>query len=285
MDIYSLENKATLSNVSNSFPKFNYKPVIIYYFVNPFCSRCWSIEPYIQKLVIEFGKFLTVRPIISHLYNYESTVMTNSTRLQVNSYDKLYTFLAIKAAALQGNKAHYDFLRNIQRNLFLSPMVDESMEQMVIKSAANANIDMDEFKRDLLSHSAKKAYQCDGKLQREMNVSQFPTLVFFSQHIEDYSLKISGIQSYGTYIHLLKQMIHHDIQPSSKPSMESFIEKNNIVSTKEIAIIYDTSIPIIESKLKRLQLMQKVNRITINQQHFWRTTNKEANHLTNTFSN
>src|SRR5690625_1591464 len=152
MDFYSLGNKATLSNVSNSFPKFNYKPVIIYYFVNPFCTRCWTIEPYIQKLVIEFGQFLTVRPIISHLYNYENTTVTNGTRLQVNSYDKTYTFLAIKAAALQGNKAHYDFLRNVQRNLFLPSMMDESIEQMVIRSAKYANIDVDEFKRDLLSY-------------------------------------------------------------------------------------------------------------------------------------
>ena len=269
MDIYSLENKATLSNVSNSFPKFNYKPVIIYYFVNPFCTRCWSIEPYIRKLVIEYGQFLTVRPIISHLYYYDKTTMPND-RLQVTTNDKTYIFLAIKAAALQGNKAHYDYLRNIQRNLFLPSFADESTEQMVIRSAESANIDVDEFKRDLLSYSAKKAYQCDGKLQREMNVSQFPTLVFFSQHIEDYSLKISGIQSYDTYIYLLRQMIQHDIQPRNKPSMEKFIEENDVVSTKEIAIIYNFPISKVEKKLKRLQLMRKVNRITMNQQYFWK---------------
>ena len=281
MDFYSLGNKATMSNVSNSFPKFNYKPVIIYYFINPFCKRCWSIEPFIRKLVIEYGQFLTVRPIISHLYFYKNSMLTNSTSLQVSNNDKTYIFLAIKAAALQGNKAHYDFLRNIQRNLFLPTVTDDSVEQMVIRSAENANIDVDEFKRDLLSYSAKKAYQCDGKLQREMNVSQFPTLVFFSQYIEDYSLKISGIQSYETYIYLLKQMIQHDIQPSNKPSMESFIEENKVVSPEEIAIIYDSSIPTVENKLKRLQLMRKVNRIKINQQHLWKTTSVQDKYISN----
>src|SRR5690625_3157394 len=271
MNFYCLENKATLSNVSNSFPKFNYKPVIIYYFVNPFCAKCWAIEPYIRKLVIEYGQFLTVRPIISHTYKFNYTLQRNSTCLQVNDRDKIYIVLAIKAAALQGNKAHYDFLMNIQRNLFLPLDMNESVEQLVLRSAETENIDVDEFKRDLLSYSAKKAYQCDGKLQREMNVKQFPSLVFFSQHIEDYSLKISGIQSYETYIYLMKQMIHHEIQPSIKPSIESFIEENKVVSPKEMAIIYDSSVSFIEKQLKRLQLMRKVIRIKINNQYFWKS--------------
>src|SRR5690625_2446032 len=257
MDYYSLENKATLSNVSNSFPTFNYKPVIIYYFVNPFCKRCWSIEPYIQKLIIEYGELLTVRPIISHLYSYKHLKSINNTSIPTSNKNQTYIFLAIKAAALQGNKAHYDFLRSVQRNLFLPAMPHETMKQMVIRSAKNANIDVDEFKRDLLSDLAIKAYQGDGNLQREMHVSQFPTLVFFSQYIEDYSLKISGIQSYETYIYLLKQMIQHDIQPSNKPSMESFIEENNVVAPDEIAIISDSSITTFKNKLKRFKLIDR----------------------------
>src|SRR5690625_5532364 len=104
-------------------------------------------------------------------------MLTNSTSLQVNNNDKTYIFLAIKAAALQGNKAHYHFLRNIQKNLFLPTVTDDTVEQMVRRYAENANSDVDELKRDILSYSAKKAYQYDGKYKQDINVRQILTLV------------------------------------------------------------------------------------------------------------
>lgn len=34
------------------------KPVEIYVFVDPLCPECWSLEPILKKLAIEYGRFL-----------------------------------------------------------------------------------------------------------------------------------------------------------------------------------------------------------------------------------
>ncbi|MBB6453056.1 hypothetical protein HNQ94_001504 [Salirhabdus euzebyi] len=41
------------------------KPVEIYVFIDPLCPECWSLEPILKKLTIEYGRFFKLRPIVS----------------------------------------------------------------------------------------------------------------------------------------------------------------------------------------------------------------------------
>ncbi|MBO1002969.1 DsbA family protein [Pseudogracilibacillus auburnensis] len=273
MDAYHVHSESTRSNVNHPFINFFHKPIMIYYFVDPFCQQCWELERYMKKLTMEYGAFFNVRPIISHIYNEsphrlldkkeENHIIHNGDHL-----NKYYGFISIKAAALQGNKAGRDFLRSVQEAIFLYNK-NESIHDILAHSVENTNLDIREFENDLLSSSAKKAYESDIQLMHEMDVNQYPTLVFFSQHNEEYSVKVSGLQTYDAYTFVLKKMLHFELTNFSKPTIEACFIQYGRLQTEEIAFIFDLSEKEAEKKLKQLQLMQKVKQVVINGILFW----------------
>src|SRR5699024_12271540 len=126
-------------------------------------------------------------------FSIKTVFCNSSSKTKIKLINDLFTsngkytiLLAMKAAALQGNKTCRDYLRHIQDYLFLYND-NTDVDAIIHKACNNTNIDTHEFERDLYSVSAKKAYESDQKLVEEMEVQHFPALVFLSQHIEDYS--------------------------------------------------------------------------------------------------
>lgn len=243
------------------------KPIIIYNFIDLTCSKCWTLEPYIKKLLLEYGMFFTVRPIIYH--DSIHLIKRNSIKLNKGHEDTTANpLIGVKAAGLQGNKVGRCFLRKVQEAHFLEQKNIYDF-RVLIQCAKQAGLDIAEFKSDLHSLSAHKAFQCDIKIADEMNVNQLPTLVFFSQIIEDHTVKISGVQSYTTYVYLLKEMLQKDPLPAEKPPLKKFLQHYKVVDINEVAIVYDWTIEEATLKLKELQLMQKVKQINKNGHIFW----------------
>lgn len=243
------------------------KPIIIYNFVDLTCPHCWSLEPYIKKLLLEYGMFFTVRPIICHdlpfLMKRHVTKFNN-----YNEETKANPLISVKAAGLQGNKAGRSFLRKVREAHFIEQKNIYDFN-VLTECAQQTGLDIAEFKSDLSSLSAHKAFQCDTKIANEMNVNQLPTLVFFSQIVEEHTVKISGVQSYATYVYLLKEMLQKDPLPAKKPSLKSFLQHYKTVDINEVAIVYDWTIEEATLKLKELQLMQKVRQIKKDGHIFW----------------
>src|SRR5699024_12545883 len=105
--------------------------------------------------------------------------------------------------------------------------------------ASLLDLDLNEFSNDLYSHSAKKAYQADLKLKKEMNIKELPSLVFFSKHNEMHNLKITGLANYNDYIYLLYKLLNKKITPKKKPHLKSFLMEQSLHSLEDIAFIYD----------------------------------------------
>jgi len=266
MDAYYVQSESTHTSTNYPFIKFINKPVMIYYFVDPFCYDCWSLEASIKKMTMKYGALFNVRPIISHLFNEIRT----SDRIVPNHWDRYYVSLGIKAAALQGNKVGRDFLRNIQETIFLYDS-SEDIESILFNAAKYVGVDLNEFQDDFFASSTKNAYQGDMQLTQEMEVKQYPTLVFFSQYIEDYSIKISGLQSYETYTYILKKMLQSNTDTTKQniPPLEIFLKNYSRVKVEEVAFIFDLSINDAEKKLKELQLNQKVKKMEVNGKIVW----------------
>src|SRR5699024_2802599 len=142
--------------------------------------------------------------------------------------------LAIKAAELQGIRAGRSFLQKMQINFFLKnqDIVDQSV---LIRCANEANIDVHEFKKDLFSEAAKKAFQCDLKIKKEMGVEETPSIVVFNQDVEDHGIKISGIHCYHVYLQVLQEMLQYKPIPAVKPPLKDFLAFYNVVSNKDIS--------------------------------------------------
>ena len=284
---------STRTNTSSKYSYFNLikKPVEIYVFIDPLCPECWALEPYLKKLEVEFGRFFTLRPIISsNLYPLDKGAFDRPKKLHEiwektakrtgmscdgdlwleNPIQSSWIIsLAIKAAELQGKRAGRRFLRKVQEYLFLKKK-DISEESILIECAEEINLDLDEFKNDLFSSTAKKALQCDLKLLEEMDVDYVPTIVFFNQLTNEDGIKISGLYPYDIYIQVLYDLLRQEVEPANKPPLEDFLAFHKVVACKEVAVVYDWPLSKAKKEMKKLQLKQIAREISVKYGSFWK---------------
>ena len=285
-----------VNNSSSPVPKnpFNgneKKPIEIYMFIDPLCPECWALEPIIKKLRIEYGRYFSIKHVLSGRLanlnlskkkNYEniaqvwektasrSGMSCDGSLWLENPIDNPYKVsIAIKAAELQGRRAGLRFFRRIQEMLFLEKQNPSNLE--VLKECADSSgLDVEEFMKDIHSDSAAKAFQCDLKITSEMDVTEIPTLVFFNENIEDEGIKIAGSYHYEVYVQILEEMLSERPEKSPPPPLESFLKFFKFVASKEIAVVYNMSISQIEREMKKLLLKQVVEQIPAKYGTFWR---------------
>ncbi|MEW9053635.1 MAG: ClpXP adapter SpxH family protein [Neobacillus sp.] len=285
-----------MSNLDQQGPKnkcynTDKKPIEIYTFIDPLCPECWALEPIFKKLQIEYGKYFSIKHVLSGRItnlnlskkkNYEniaelwektasrSGMSCDGTLWLENPIDSPYIVsIAIKAAELQGRRAGLRFLRKLQELLFLEK---QNISNLVVlqECAENVGLDVQEFISDIHSESAAKAFQCDLKITSEMDVNEIPTLVFFNENSEDEGIKITGTYPYEVYEQILEEMLISPPAKSQPPSIESFMEFFKLVASKEIAVVYNLSISQVEKEMKKLLLLQKVEQLPAKYGTFWR---------------
>jgi predicted DsbA family dithiol-disulfide isomerase len=268
------------------------KPIEIYLFVDPLNPECWALEPITKKLQIEYGRYFTIKHVLSgrladlnfgkkrKYENMANLWEKTASRFGMSCDGSLWlenpissphvTSIAIKAAELQGRKYGIRFLRKIQEALFIEKQ-NVSDFAILVNCAEKVGLDVDEFINDMHSDAACKAFQCDLKITAEMDVNKTPTLVFFNANIEEEGIKITGHYPYKIYIEILEEMLQHKPVPASPPPLESFIKYFKLVATKEIAVVYDMSLNEVNREMKKLQLKQKVEQIPVKHGTFWRS--------------
>jgi predicted DsbA family dithiol-disulfide isomerase len=267
------------------------KPIEIYMFVDPLCPECWALEPIIKKLLIEYGKYFSIRHVLSgrlatlnmgkkKRYETIAELWEKTASRTGMSCDGSIWFenpvsspylasMAIKSAELQGKKKGILFLRQLQEVLFLEKQNVSSFE--VLKGCArNVGLDVEEFVTDIHSETAAKAFQCDMKITNEMDVQEIPTLVFFNANVEEEGIKITGLYPYEVYVQILEEMLQEKPEPSKPPSLELFLKQYKLVASKEVAVVYDLTVSQAEKEMKKLLLKQKVEQIPAKYGMFWR---------------
>lgn len=279
------------TNTSSRFstPHVVQKPIEMYVFINLLSPTSWSLEPYIKKLSIEYGNYITVRPIvispICQNQNKTSPVQMESDPWPLSTEQKIVVCdndfgttlpnilpwlpsFAAKAAEFQGKNAGRIFLRKVQEHLFFfnENIVDE---KILISCASDAKLDIDEFKNDLYSERAKKAYQRDLALSKEMGVEDTPTSVFLNTYTDGHGIRLNGLYSYDIYVHILSKVLQKRPIPREKPHLEEFLSHYKIVANKEISVVFDWSLAQTAIEMKKLQLKQKVRKTTLAHGAYW----------------
>lgn len=270
------------------------KPIEIYMFIDPLCPECWALEPIIKKLQIEYGRYFSIKHVLSgrlatlnlgkknKFENIAELWEKTASRTGMSCDGSLWfdnpissphlASIAIKAAELQGRRSGIRFLRKIQEGLFLEKRNISSFE--VLKECAeNAGLDVSEFVSDIHSESAAKAFQCDLKITAEMEVQEIPTLVFFNENIEEEGIKITGYYPYEVYEQILEEMLPTKPERSTPPPIELFLKYFQLVASKEISVVYNMSINEVEREMKKLQLKQLVEQVPAKYGVFWRYNN------------
>ncbi|GGE71842.1 DsbA family protein [Priestia taiwanensis] len=266
------------------------KCVEIYVFFDPFCSCCWGIQPIIKKLRVEYGDYFKLtyvqtNKVLSPLCK-KSMKLNQFTYLierathpsDPNGDNNIWitnpitsphiASIALKAAELQGKIAGIKFLYHLQMEHFLHKTNLQDIN-ILINCAERANLDVEEFRSDLQSEVAIRAYQSDFKITNELQICEVPTMVLFSDNAEEDGVKISGLYPYDIYAQLLKDIIKEDIQPQSPPPLEEYLQRKPLFSTAELALVYSMTYAEVEHEMKKLMLQQKVKREKIDQATFW----------------
>lgn len=267
------------------------KPLEIYVFIDPLCPECWALEPILKKLQIEYGKYFSIRHVLSgrlaSLNLRKATLNGNIANVWERTASRsgmscdgdiwfenpisapFTASIAIKAAELQGRKVGLKFLRKLQELLFLQKQ-NISEEGVLTDCANEVGLEIDEFVKDLHSESAAKAFQCDLKITSEMEVDSIPTLVFFNENIEEEGMKVTGLYSYDVYVRIIQDLLEDVPEPSSPPPLEEFMKYFKFVAAKEIAVVYNLELHEVEKEMKKLMLKQKVELVPVKYGTFWR---------------
>lgn len=257
-------------------PSLLNKPIEMYIFLDPLCSACWDLQPIIRKLLVEYGQYFTVRTVLSTQISKLNTVC-KATKEQLldekcNLADiehPVFPSIAVKAAEFQGKKAALRFFNKIQEQLFLK--TENVTSFSVLQDLAHeVKIDVNEFTNDFQSRECARSFQSDLSITSEMEVTSFPSIVFFNENIEDEGIKVSGIYPYKIYVQILKEMLNEEPQKQQPPTLEKLFDRFHSLTTSEIAYYYNITEQQADRELKKRLLLQEVERLVLQDTVLWR---------------
>ncbi|QKS71760.1 DsbA family protein [Paenalkalicoccus suaedae] len=270
--------------------------VEVYVFIDPLCPECWALEPTLKKLQIEYANFISIKTFLGNEMRalntpcgsqYESIVKEmaksfNETACRTgmpcdgdvwheNALTTPYTaIMAIKAAELQGKAIGSKYLRRVREALFVHKE-NIASEDVLIRCASRVNgMDVEEFTKDLQSETACTALKSDIQTAKEMDVDSLPTMVFFSEDVDEPGLKVQGRYDYDVYVKVIEEMAGRKLDKCPPLPLPQFVAFYSVVATKEISVVYDLSIEEANKEMRKLKLQQKVEEIQTKHGSIWR---------------
>jgi predicted DsbA family dithiol-disulfide isomerase len=279
------------------------RPIEIYSFVDPLCPECWALEPILKKLQVEYGQYFKIRHImggklkawncvthkkdgISSPHHVAKKWERTASRFGMSCDGDLWyedpistpfsASIAVKAAELQGKHAGVKFLRKLREVLFLKKL-NITKEEVLVQCASDVGLDIPEFKKDMHSDGAVKAFQCDVKITHEMEINELPTLVFFNDKTDEEGIKITGCYPYEVYVQIIKEILCEEPIKTEPPPMLELLEKYSFVATKELAVVYNLTLKEVEKEMKKLVLQQTVEQVPVKHGTFWRYLGEQSN--------
>lgn len=250
------------------------KPIELYIFVDPFCSKAIKLQRIIRRLQVEYDHYFTWRVVIStnlttlNLNNCRANGEFSGAELDISH--PVFPSIAIKAAELQGKRAAFRFMLKLQEHIILKTKNIQSYSTL-LEIAKETKLDMDEFSADFGSRETTRAFQCDLHITREMEIDEVPSVVFFNENIEDEGLKVSGLYEYEVYVQILRELLDKELIRSPLPSYDELFSRFHTVSTDEVAEIYSIPLDEAERELKKRMLQQKIECLRNEEITLWRT--------------
>jgi putative protein-disulfide isomerase len=212
--------------------------VRIIYFTDPICSACWSIEPQLRKLLLEYGSHLRLEYHMGGLlpswdvYNaggiskpadvaHHWEEMSRHFGMPIDGdvwlNDPLNSSyppcIAYKAAELQGQVKATNFLRRLREMVFLEKKNITKWEHMK-QAALESGLDTSQLSADY-NGRAQQLFREDLNLAGQFGVRGFPAIYF--RDSQNNQTTVYGFRPYADFEQAVLKMI-----PNAKKQSHRF---------------------------------------------------------------
>lgn len=242
------------------------KSINLYYVTDPICSHCWAIEPELNRFVQQYGDYFNFHTVMGGLLEKwhdgpidpangiykpadvaghwrevgEDSRMPIDGSLMIDnpvqsSYPPSRVFKIIQKNHHEATA--FEFLRRAREALFVfnQNISDQSvLIEIVNKMELDGNVIVNEAEQPI----GQQLLNEDFHLTRSLGARGFPTIIMMND--KNKGVKIVGGRPFDYYVDGLKQVLNLDeLEPKQQPSLHRLLEKEKLLFSKEIEIMYD----------------------------------------------
>jgi predicted DsbA family dithiol-disulfide isomerase len=265
--------------------------VRVLYFTDPICSACWSIEPQLRKLQMEYGDQFYIEyhmggllpswevynqgPIskpsdVAHHWEEMSSYFDMPIDGDVWITDPLSSSyppcVAVKAAELQGVVKGANFLRRIREMVFLEKKNITRWEYLKM-AAVECGLDTAQFSTDYYG-SAQQLFKDDLGLASHHGVRGFPAL-YFSDSLNNQTT-IYGYKPYEDFEMALKKLCPDLKKRKTNITGSHLFLHYSTLTSKEFAVLTSLSKEEAERTLSELHQQGKIEKFQSKNGALWK---------------
>ena len=242
----------------------NRKSVDVYYVTDPICSHCWALEPVLRRFVEQYGHYVNFHTIMGGLLekwdgfaDVSNGISSPSdvaghwrevgehSRMPIDgtlwlenpiqsSYPPSRVFKVIQKH--NGELANV-FLRRAREAVFVFNQ-NIAENSVLIGIVNNLGLDGEKIVKEAELPIGQQLLTEDFALASQLGVRGFPTIIMLNE--ENKGVKIVGSRTLDSYTSGLKQALNLDeLQPKQQPALFSLLEKEKLLFSKEIEVMYD----------------------------------------------
>jgi putative protein-disulfide isomerase len=253
----------TMEMIDFNQPK---KTINLYYVTDPICSHCWAIEPILRRFVEQYGDHFNFHTVMGGLLEKwhdgpidpangiykpadvaghwrevgEFSRMPIDGTLMIDnpvqsSYPPSRVFKVIQKD--HNEKIAFEYLRRAREALFAFNQ-NISDKSVMIEIVNKLGLDGEAIVNKAEQPIGQQLLNEDFALTRSLGARGFPTIVMINE--ENKGVKIVGGRPFENYVDGLKQVLNlEELQPKQQPSLSSLLEKEKLLFSKEIEVMYD----------------------------------------------
>ncbi|MGK7377674.1 DsbA family protein [Planococcus shenhongbingii] len=242
------------------------KSITLYYVTDPICSHCWAIEPVLRRFTEQYGdhfKFQTVmggllekwhdgpidpangiyKPadVAGHWREVgEHSRMPIDGSLMIDnpvqsSYPPSRVFKVIQEKHDEAKANEY--LRRAREALFAFNQ-NISDQAVMIDIVNKMGLDGEAIIAEAEQPRGQQLLNEDFSLARSIGARGFPTIIMVNE--ENKGVKLVGGRPFESYVDGLKQVLNQEeLQAKQQPSLSRLLEKEELLFSKEIEVMYD----------------------------------------------
>ncbi|URN96840.1 MAG: DsbA family protein [Candidatus Pristimantibacillus lignocellulolyticus] len=242
------------------------KAVNLYYVTDPICSHCWALEPVLRRFVEQYGEYFNFHTVMGGLLEkwHEGPIdpanginkpadvaphwreVGEYSRMPIDgtlmldnpvqsSYPPSRVFKVIQKNHNDTIAAQY--LRRSREALFAFNQ-NISEKSVMIDIVNKLGLDGEAIIMEAEQQVGLQLLNEDFDQVRSLGVRGFPTIIM--TNAENKGVKIVGARPLEYYIDGLKKVLNlEDLQTNPLPSLSNLLEREKLLFSKEIEVLYD----------------------------------------------